>query len=81
MVAKLKDVPLEFGEFVILKELQEKEETALKKAEEEPEADSAEANPATSLHLVPIPVVNESHIDSLEVGSTADGLSPRRLDD
>eukprot|EP00971_Amphidinium_carterae_P100593 1990171-Amphidinium_carterae.1 len=75
MVAKLKDVPLEYGEFgempmyltvpvthrarrfhlgklkIILKELQEKEDAALKEAEEEPEADSAEANPATSLPL------------------------------
>eukprot|EP00971_Amphidinium_carterae_P107826 2134961-Amphidinium_carterae.1 len=105
MVAKLKDVPLEYGEFdempmyltvpvtyrvrrfqlgklkIILKEIQDEEDAALKEAEKEPEVDSADADPPTSLPLVPTPITTKSSIDPPEVGSTADGLSPRRHDE
>eukprot|EP00971_Amphidinium_carterae_P058957 1165699-Amphidinium_carterae.1 len=105
MVAKLKDVPLEYGEFgempmyltvpvthrvrrfqlgelkILLKELQDEEDAALKKAENEPEVDLADANPPTSLPLVPTPITTRSTTDPPDVGSTADGLSPQRLDE
>eukprot|EP00971_Amphidinium_carterae_P216259 4292870-Amphidinium_carterae.1 len=105
MVAKLKDIPLEYGEFgempmyksvpavyrarrfhlgklkIILKEIQDEQDAALKEAEKEPEAQLADADALTSLPLVPTPLKNKPPIDSPEVGSTADGLSPRRLDE
>eukprot|EP00971_Amphidinium_carterae_P283698 5632154-Amphidinium_carterae.1 len=106
MVAKLKEIPMDLGEFgempmylkvpvayrmrryelgklkIILKELQDEEDAALKDAEEKQEVDSANATPSTSLPLVPIvPILAKSPVGALEVGSTADGLSPRRLDD
>eukprot|EP00971_Amphidinium_carterae_P164231 3255819-Amphidinium_carterae.1 len=66
---------------IIVKELQDKADAALKDAEEKAEVDSADADSTTSLPLVHVPMMNGSPRDPLEVGSTADGLSPRRLDD
>eukprot|EP00971_Amphidinium_carterae_P254192 5046168-Amphidinium_carterae.1 len=98
MVAQLKGIPLEYGEFgdmplykkvpvthrvrrfqlgklaIILKELQEEEETALRSKEAE-----AEADPSTSLPMMSA-MPNPSD-DSLETGTMAEGLSPRDLDD
>eukprot|EP00971_Amphidinium_carterae_P042461 834765-Amphidinium_carterae.1 len=99
MIAKLKDVPMEFGEFgempMYLKvpvayrnktvlddltlELQAEEDAALKEAEKKQEVDSANDTASTSLLLMPI--MAKPPADPLEVGSTIDGLSPRRLDD
>eukprot|EP00971_Amphidinium_carterae_P084121 1665238-Amphidinium_carterae.1 len=95
MIAKLKDVPMEFGEFgempmylnvpvayrvrdSILK-LQDEEDAALKEAEKKQEVDLANVTSSTSLPL--IPVMAKSSADPLEIGSTIDGLSPRRLGD
>eukprot|EP00971_Amphidinium_carterae_P051950 1022578-Amphidinium_carterae.1 len=98
MVAQLKGIPLEYGEFgdmplywkvpvthrarrfqlgklaIILKELKEEEEAALRNEEVADEADSQASLPPMS--TLPIPSA-----DSLETGTVADGLSPRNLDD
>eukprot|EP00971_Amphidinium_carterae_P149208 2958454-Amphidinium_carterae.1 len=64
---------------IILKELQDEEEAALKDAEEKEEVHHAKVTPTPSLPLLHI--TTESTEDPLEVGSTAAGLSPRNLDD
>eukprot|EP00971_Amphidinium_carterae_P210502 4176703-Amphidinium_carterae.1 len=58
---------------IILKELQDEEEAAIKDTEKKQEVDSANDTSSTSLPLVPI--MAKFPADPLEVGSTIDGLS------
>eukprot|EP00971_Amphidinium_carterae_P152194 3016718-Amphidinium_carterae.1 len=102
MVAQLKGIPIEYGEFgdmplyrkvpvthrarrfqlgklaIILKELKEEEEAALRNEEPADDADLPASLPPMS--VLPIPSTDPS-ADSLETGTVADGLSPRNQDD